>query len=103
MTIPKAFLKGKLLGFYREDTGEKLLIADELMQALKRETQRRQQAEEQAEQERQRAEQEHQRAEQEHQRAEQERQQREFAQQQLADLENLLARYRDRFGNLPDS
>ncbi|MEP0759251.1 hypothetical protein NC997_17210 [Trichocoleus sp. DQ-A2] len=96
MTIPKAFLKGKLLGFYREDTGEKLLIADELMQALKRETQRRQQAEEQAEQERQRA-------EQEHQRAEQERQQREFAQQQLADMENLLARYRDRFGNLPDS
>ncbi|MEP0768283.1 hypothetical protein NC994_25070 [Trichocoleus sp. AS-A1] len=89
MTIPKAFLKGKLLGFYREDTGEKLLIADELMQALKRETQRRQQAEEQAEQERQRA--------------EQERQQREFAQQQLADMENLLARYRDRFGNLPDS
>ncbi|MEP0750157.1 hypothetical protein NDA04_24865 [Trichocoleus sp. AS-A2] len=96
MTIPKAFLKGKLLGFYREDTGEKLLIADELMQALKRETQRRQQAEEQAEQERQRA-------EQEHQRAEQERQQREFAQQQLADMENLLAGYRDRFGNLPDS
>ncbi|MEP0751241.1 hypothetical protein NDA03_03310 [Trichocoleus sp. Lan] len=89
MTIPKAFLKGKLLGFYREDTGEKLLIADELMQALKRETQRRQQAEEQAEQERQRA--------------EQERQQREFAQQQLADMENLLARYRDRLGNLPDS
>lgn len=89
LTIPKAFLKGKLLGFYREDTGEKLLIADELMQALKRETQRRQQAEEQAEQERQRA--------------EQERQQREFAQQQLADMENLLARYRDRFGNLPDS
>lgn len=89
LTIPKAFLKGKLLGFYREDTGEKLLIADELMQALKRETQRRQQAEEQAEQERQRA--------------EQERQQREFAQQQLADMENLLARYRDRLGNLPDS
>ena len=90
LTIRKAFLEGKLLGFYREDTGEKLLIADELSwQALKRETQRRQQAEEQAEQERQRA--------------EQERQQREFAQQQLADMENLLARYRDRFGNLPDS
>ena len=82
-------VEGKLLGFYREDTGEKLLIADELMQALKQETQRRQHAEEQAEQERQRA--------------EQERQQREFAQQQLADRENLLARYRDRFGNLPDS
>jgi Uma2 family endonuclease len=82
-------VEGKLLGFYREDTGEKLLIADELMQALKQETQRRQHAEEQAEQERQRA--------------EQERQQREFAQQQLADMENLLARYRDRFGNLPDS
>ncbi len=96
LTIPKAFLEGKLLGFYREDTGEKLLIADELMQALKQETQRRQQAEEQAEQE-------CQRAEQEHQRAEQERQQREFAQQQLADMENLLARYRDRFGKLPDS
>ncbi|MFE1745079.1 Uma2 family endonuclease, partial [Coleofasciculus sp. H7-2] len=89
-------VEGKLLGFYREDTGEKLLIADELMQALKQETQRRQHAEEQAEIERQRA-------EIERQRAEIERQQREEAQQQLADMENLLALYRDRFGNLPDS
>jgi Putative restriction endonuclease len=60
----------KLIGFYREDTGEKLLIPDELAQALTQRTQEllqeiqaRQQAEELAEQERQRAEQERQRAE----------------------------------------
>ncbi|WP_414584775.1 hypothetical protein [Scytonema sp. PCC 10023] len=44
--------------------GEKLLIPDELAQALRQEALARQQAEEQAEQERQRAEQERQRAEQ---------------------------------------
>ncbi len=75
-------VEGKIIGFYREDTGEKLLIPDELAQALQQETQRRQEAEE---------------------RAEQERQQREEAQQQLAEMENLLARYRDRFGELSDS
>jgi Uma2 family endonuclease len=55
-----------------------------------------------AEQERQRAEQERQRAEQERQRAEQERQQKEYAQQQVADIESLLARYREQFGELPE-
>ena len=62
-------VEGKLIGFYREDTGEKLLIPDELAQALGQKTQEllqeiqaRQQAEELAEQERQRAEQERQRA-----------------------------------------
>jgi Uma2 family endonuclease len=49
-------VEGELLGFYRLDTGEKLLIPTELAAQL--------------EQERQRVEQEHQRAEQEHQRAE---------------------------------
>jgi Uma2 family endonuclease len=47
----------KLIGFYREDTGEKLLLPDELAQALRQEVIARQQAEERAEQERQRAEQ----------------------------------------------
>ena len=42
-------IEGKLIGFYREDTGEKLLLPDELAQALCRETQARQQAEERAE------------------------------------------------------
>lgn len=88
-------IEGKLIGFYREDTGEKLLIPDELVDALKQETQARVLAEERAEQERQRA-------EQEHQRAEQERQQRELAQQQLADMEAMLVRYRERFGELPE-
>lgn len=41
--------EGKLIGFYREDTGEKLLVPDELAEALKQETQARQQAEELAE------------------------------------------------------
>ncbi len=63
-------IEGRLIGFYREDTGEKLLIPDELTEALRLEVIARQQAEELAEQERQRAEQERQRAEQERQRAE---------------------------------
>ncbi|QLE39344.1 Uma2 family endonuclease [Nostoc sp. C052] len=50
-------IEGKLIGFYREDTGEKLLIPDELAQALRQEVLARQQAEELVEQERQRAEQ----------------------------------------------
>ncbi|MDM9384924.1 Uma2 family endonuclease [Chlorogloeopsis sp. ULAP01] len=57
-------LEGQLIGFYREDTGEKLLLPEELTQALQQEVLARQQAEERAEQERQRAEQERQRAEQ---------------------------------------
>ncbi|MDZ8027103.1 MAG: Uma2 family endonuclease [Nostoc sp. DedQUE11] len=57
-------IEGKIIAFYREDTGEKLLIADELVEALRQEVVARQQAEERAEQERQRAEQERQRAEQ---------------------------------------
>ncbi|MEH2382430.1 MAG: Uma2 family endonuclease [Nostoc sp.] len=64
-------VEGRLIGFYREDTGEKLLIPNELAEALGQEVLARQQAEELVEQERQRAEQEHQRAEQERQRAEQ--------------------------------
>jgi Uma2 family endonuclease len=55
---------GQLIAFWREDTGEKLLIPGELAEALRTETQARQQAEVRAEQERQRAEQERQRAEQ---------------------------------------
>jgi Uma2 family endonuclease len=57
-------VEGRLIGFYREDTGEKLLIPDELVEALRQEVLARQQAEGLAEQERQRAEQERQRAEQ---------------------------------------
>lgn len=68
-------IEGKLIGFYREDTGEKLLIPDELAQALNQETQARQQAEECAKE----------------------------AQQQLADMEATLNRYRERFGELPES
>jgi hypothetical protein len=57
-------VEGKLISFTREDTGEKLLIPDELAEALRQEVLARQHAEEQAQQERQRAEQERQRAEQ---------------------------------------
>jgi Uma2 family endonuclease len=60
-----------LIGFYQEETGEKLLAPDELVEALQIEAKARQEAETQLEQEHQRAEQEHQRAEQERQRAEQ--------------------------------
>lgn len=65
-------VEGLLIGFYRLDTGEKLLIPDELAAALQQETQTRQQAEAIAEEQRQRAE----------------------------DLATQLARYRDRFGEL---
>ncbi|MFM9265853.1 Uma2 family endonuclease [Tychonema sp. BBK16] len=73
-------IEGKLIGFYREDNGDKLLIMDELTSALKAERQR-------AEAERQHAEVESQRAQSESQRA--------------AELESLLARYREQFGKLP--
>lgn len=63
----------KLIGFYREDTGEKLLMPTELREALQQKTLELQQAEERAEQERRRAE----------------------------ELESLLARYREQFGDLP--
>ena len=49
-------IEENIIGFYREDTGEKLLIPDELAEALQQEVVARQQAEEQLEQERQRAE-----------------------------------------------
>jgi Uma2 family endonuclease len=67
-------VEDKLIGFYREDTGEKLLIPTELAEALRQETLARQQAEERAEQERQRRE----------------------------EMEALLARYRQSFGELPE-
>jgi Uma2 family endonuclease len=57
-------IEGRLIGFYREDTGEKLLVPDELAQALRQEVIARQEAEAQAEAERQRAEAERQRAQQ---------------------------------------
>ncbi|MEL6166346.1 MAG: Uma2 family endonuclease [Cyanobacteria bacterium J06628_3] len=49
-------IEGSIIGFYREDTGEKLLIPDEFAEALQQEVVARKQAESQVEQERQRAE-----------------------------------------------
>ncbi|MEH2182649.1 Uma2 family endonuclease [Nostoc sp.] len=43
-------IEGQLIGFYREDTGEKLLIPEELAQTLKQERLAREQAQEQARQ-----------------------------------------------------
>ncbi len=40
-------IEGKLIGFYREDTGEKLLIPDELAQALQQAEERAEQAQQQ--------------------------------------------------------
>lgn len=58
-------IEGKLIGFYREDNGEKLLIPDELLSALQAEKQRSQ-----------------------------------AEKQRADDLEALLARYREEFGEL---
>jgi Uma2 family endonuclease len=80
-------VEDKLIGFYREDNGEKLLIPTELAEALREETLARQQAEERAEQERLARQQAEERAEQERQRREK--------------MEALLARYRQSFGDLP--
>ncbi|HIK12166.1 MAG TPA: Uma2 family endonuclease [Oscillatoriaceae cyanobacterium M33_DOE_052] len=73
-------VEDKLIGFYREDTGEKLLLPDELVAALDEKTaqlsqeiQARQEAEARAEAERERREK----------------------------MEALLARYREQFGELP--
>mgnify|MGYP002777067155 CR=1 FL=1 len=63
-------VEDQLIGFYREDTGEKILAPADLLQALQQEIVARQEAEALVEQERQRAEQERQRAEQERRRAE---------------------------------
>ncbi|MEH2197794.1 Uma2 family endonuclease [Nostoc sp.] len=43
-------IEGQLIGFYREDTGEKLLIPEELAEALKQERLAKEQAQEQARQ-----------------------------------------------------
>lgn len=67
-------VEGKLIGFYRLNNGEKLLVSDELVEALRQETLKRIEAEREAEQERQR----------------------------VAELESLLSRYRERFGELPE-
>ncbi|MDX2228545.1 MAG: Uma2 family endonuclease [Leptolyngbyaceae cyanobacterium bins.349] len=56
-------VEDQLIGFYREDTGEKLLAPNDLLQALQQEIAARQEAEVLLAQERQRAEQERQRAE----------------------------------------
>ena len=60
-------VEGELIGFYRQDTGEKLLIPEELAEALK-----------------------------------QERREKELAQQKLAQMETLLKRYRDQFGEIKE-
>lgn len=67
-------IEGELIGFYREDTGEKLLIPDELAQALAQETTARQDAEAKLEE----------------------------TQQRLANTETLLQQYREQFGDLPN-
>jgi Uma2 family endonuclease len=73
-------IEGKLIGFYREDTGEKLLIPDELASAVRQKTQEVLEAQELAERERTRAQEAEDRAEQ---------------------MEAMLRQYRDRFGDLP--
>jgi len=60
-------VEGEIIGFYREDTGDKLLIPEELAEALQAEFRARQQALERAEQ-----------------------------------AEAQLARYRERYGELPE-
>jgi Uma2 family endonuclease len=67
-------IEGELIGFYREDTGEKLPLPDELAQALAQETTARREAEARLEE----------------------------TQQRLTDTETLLQQYREQFGELPN-
>lgn len=83
-------VEGKTIGFYREDTGEKLLIPDELVQALQAEIRQRVEAEQRADQERQRADHEQQRADQEQQRADQEQQRAEQERQRADQAEQTI-------------
>jgi Uma2 family endonuclease len=66
-------VEDKLIGFYREDTGDKLLIADELIAKLEEEIRIRLEAQERATQ----------------------------AEERLQKVEQLLSRYREQFGDLP--
>lgn len=65
-------IEEELIGFYPEDTGEKLLIPNELAEALAQETTARQDAEAKLEE----------------------------TQQRLADTRTLLQQYQEQFGNL---
>lgn len=66
-------VEGELIGFYCQDTGEKLLIPDELATALQQESSARQAAEARLQE----------------------------TQQRLEEMEALLQRYREQFGDLP--
>jgi Uma2 family endonuclease len=94
--------EGKLIGFYRLDNGEKLLVPDELVEALRQETSQRIEAQRQAEAERQRAQEAQRQAEVERQRAQEAQRQAEAERQRAAELESLLSRYREQFGELPE-
>ena len=74
--------EGSLLTFYAIDSGEKLLIPDELWQALQEETQARQEAQRQVEEAQRQAEE---------------------AEQRAVELEAMLDRYRTQFGDLPSN
>ena len=74
-------VEDQLIGFYREDTGEKLLIPDELVAKVQQESQARQEAEERATQAEERATQ---------------------AEERAIQASELLARYREQFGDLSD-
>ncbi len=87
-------VEDQLIGFYREDTGEKLPTPYDLIAALQQETEAREAAEALLAEERQRAEQADQRAEQADQRAEQARQRAEQADQRAAQAQSEADRLR---------
>ena len=93
-------IEGKLIGFYRLDTGEKLLLPGEFAQALQAETIARSEAEQRADIAAQRAEVEAQRAEEAERQLAQERQLRAELLQQLRDSWNVSeAFHRTPYGN----
>ena len=113
----KLKVEGKVIGFYREDTGEKLFVPRELRENWQQEILARQEVEKKleeqrekteqerkkAEQEREKTEQERKKAEQEREQKEQEREQKEQERERAEEFKKLLDRYRDRFGDLPEN
>ncbi len=88
--------EGSLLTFYSIDSGEKLLIPDELWQALQEETQARQEAQRQFEEAQRQA-------EAAQQQAEEAQRQAKNTEQRALELEAMLDRYRTQLGDLPSN
>lgn len=82
-------VEGNLIGFYRKDTGEKLLIPDELAQALQQKNRELDQKNRELEQK--------------DRELEQKTRELEKEKERVAQMESLLQEYREQLGNLEET